>query len=211
MKRLIFLISLLAPLSLFAHPVIYKDGWVISSSNMPSYSNNVLGYSWHQRWSLGVDHWRFTLDGEHSDAGLLRLNHLLWRKNASDSQANIYLHSGAGFFSQGWDEGSSQGMAMGGVELDWEDRSRYLSFKRLQFHAPRALDAGMTQARIGFSPVIADFEKLQTWFMIQAMHMDVIEEKVQITPMLRFFYHNVLWEFGSSTRGDWMLNLMVHY
>lgn len=211
MKRIFLFFSLLLPLQLLAHPVIYRDGWVISSSNMPSYSNNTLGYSFHHRWSVGMDHWRFTWEDEHSDAGLLRLNHLLWRKNATDSQANLYLHSGVGMISQDWGKQESKGLYMGGLEVDWEDRALYTSLKRLQFHAPRGLDIAMTQVRMGFSPVIADFRELQAWFMLQAMHMDVIEEKVQITPMLRFFYHNVLWEFGSSTRGDWMLNLMVHY
>jgi hypothetical protein len=29
--------------------------------------------------------------------------------------------------------------------------------------------------------------------------------------MVRFFYHNILWEMGASVKGSWMLNLMVHY
>jgi hypothetical protein len=69
----------------------------------------------------------------------------------------------------------------------------------------------MTQLRLGFSPFETDFDKLQNWFMLQLVSMPSIEPKVVITPMLRFFYHNVLWEFGSSTQGNWMLNLMVHY
>ena len=47
--------------------------------------------------------------------------------------------------------------------------------------------------------------------MLQGMVIDDVNEKLMLTPLLRFFYHNVLWEIGSSTRGDWMLNLMVHY
>lgn len=33
----------------------------------------------------------------------------------------------------------------------------------------------------------------------------------KITPLLRFFYKNVLWEIGSSLQNDFYLTLMVHY
>lgn len=33
----------------------------------------------------------------------------------------------------------------------------------------------------------------------------------KITPLLRFFYKNVLWEIGSSFQSDFYLTLMVHY
>ena len=32
-----------------------------------------------------------------------------------------------------------------------------------------------------------------------------------VTPLLRFFYKNVLWEIGSSLKSDFYLTLMVHY
>jgi hypothetical protein len=47
--------------------------------------------------------------------------------------------------------------------------------------------------------------------MLQGMYTPDVDRKVMLTPLLRFFYHNVLWEMGSSTRGEWMLNFMVHY
>lgn len=100
---------------------------------------------------------------------------------------------------------------MSGFEADWETRTLYTALKHYQFNSPATSDLTMTQARIGFSPFESDFENLQSWFMLQAMYMPEIEKKIILTPMLRFFYKNVLWEFGSSTRGEWMLNLMVHY
>lgn len=33
----------------------------------------------------------------------------------------------------------------------------------------------------------------------------------KITPLLRFFYKNVLWEIGSSLKSDFYLTLMIHY
>ena len=208
MKAKILLIALttLFTLNLHAHPVIYKHGWAINSSNMEDYSNNYVMYSFTNRLSFGVEHWRMTKNDQNNDMGLLRLNHLLWRHNGDDSQANIYLHSGIGIEDQEFRQKRTRGAWLAGVEADWETRTLYTSVKHLQFQ-----NTYMSQARVGFSPVVAPFDDLQTWFMVQAMVLNDIQDRVMITPMLRFFYHNVLWEMGSGTRGEWMLNLMVHY
>lgn len=211
LKRLFGLITLLLSTSVMAHPVIYKGGTVVSSFNMSSYSDNQLLYSFSSRWATGLNHWRFTKDQQNTEIGLARLNYLLWRRNTEDSQANIYLLSGAGMMDSEIDKKSTAVAFMSGFEADWETRTLYTALKHYQFNSPATSDLTMTQARIGFSPFESDFENLQSWFMFQAMYMPEIEKKIILTPMLRFFYKNVLWEFGSSTRGEWMLNLMVHY
>jgi hypothetical protein len=206
MKKLLHLLLLILCTEAFAHPVIYKDGVALSSMNMADFSNNYIMYSFSQKSALGIEHWRFSQGDKNNELGLIKLNHLLWRKNEENSQANVYLHSGLGFEDQEFDQKKSRGAYLVGVEGDWENRDYYTSLKHLRFN-----DLSLTQGRVGFSPQRADFEKLQTWFMVQAMVIDEIQETVMLTPMVRFFYQNVLWEMGSSTRGDWMLNLMVHY
>ena len=208
MKTLLISFLVLFTIKGQAHPVIYKDGWAISSSNMADYSNNYVMYSSTNRLAVGLDHWRFTHPNHdvNNDLGLVKLNGLLWRHNGEDSQANIYLHGGLGFEDQEFERKKTRGAYMYGAEADWETRTLYTAAKHYQFN-----DLSVTQARLGFSPKEAPFEDLQTWFMLQGMLIDDIQETVMITPMVRFFYHNVLWEIGSSTRGDWMLNLMVHY
>lgn len=170
---------------------------------MPSYSNNYVLYSLTHRWALGLEHWRFGKDDKREEMGFLKLNHLLYRYNGEDSQGNIYLHGGIGALKE-------RSLYQAGIEGDWESRVLYTSLKHLEFHGG-GLDRSMTQARLGISPKIAGYKELQTWFMVQGMVIRGVEDTLMITPMLRFFYHNVLWEVGSSTRGDWMLNLMVHY
>jgi hypothetical protein len=192
--------------ALSAHPVIYKHGTVISSSNMPDYSNNTVMYSFSPRMAGGVEHWRFSRDQRNNDLGLAKINALIWRHNGEDSQANLYLHGGLGIEDREIGEKGTLTSGLLGAEADWESRVLYSSLKYYQFQT-----LAMTQARLGFSPRTAPFEDLQSWFMVQGMIIREIRDEVMITPMLRFFYHNVLWEFGSSTRGEWMLNLMVHY
>lgn len=205
MRTALTFILIIFALKTHAHPVIYKDGWAINSTNMPMYSNNYVLYSLTSRFAMGLEYNRFD---EH-DAGLLKFNSLLWRENGEDSQANLYFHGGVGVIDQ-LEKGNS-GLFNYGLEADWETRVLYTSLKHLRYEGAKDLNLSVTQARVGLSPVKTPFDQLQTWFMVQGMVIQDVEDTVMITPMLRFFYHNVLWEVGSSTRGDWMLNLMVHY
>jgi hypothetical protein len=204
-------LTILISFKLFAHPVIYQDGTAFSSSNMPSYSDNYLMYSFSNRWASGLNHWRFTEGNKNTELGLVKLNHLLWRKNGKNFQSNIYLHGGVGMVDSELDRKATQEVYMAGAEVDWETRSLFTSLKHYEFHSPTVTDLSMTQGRVGLSPKIADFKDLQTWVMLQGMYAPDLDRKVMLTPLLRFFYHNVLWELGSSTRGEWMFNFMVHY
>ena len=65
---LVGILTFLSAFPVFAHPVIYKDGIVASSSNMQSYSDNQLMYSWSSRWSTGLNHWRFTKEDKNTEA-----------------------------------------------------------------------------------------------------------------------------------------------
>jgi len=196
---------------LLAHPVIYKDGFVVSSSNMKSYSDNQVMYSWSNKWSSGLNLWRFSKEDKNTDFYFLKLNHLLYRYNGDRSQANIYLHGGLGVVDSELERKKVSESYMTGLEADWESRNLYTALKYYYFTSPRVTNLSMNQARIGFSPYEAEFDQLQSWFMLQFMHTPDINKKIMITPMMRFFYKNILWEVGVSTRADWMLNLMVHY
>ena len=208
MKILLFFF-LFFSFRVFSHPVIYKGGWVLSSMNMSELSNNYVMYSFTQKLSFGLEHWRFSHSNHqpthHNEFGFLKLNYLLYRSNNEDSQLNLYFHGGAGSVDLEFPEDKNSLGLLSGLEGDWETRDLYVSGKYLQFN-----DTFLSQMRFGLSPRKASFEELQTWFMLQGMVFGDIKDSVMITPMLRFFYHNVLWEMGSSTRGEWMLNLMTH-
>lgn len=210
LSKLVWLFYFIS-LTSFAHPVIYKDGTVVSSSNMPTYSDNQLMYSWSNRWASGLNYWRFTQGDKNTDMAFLKTNYLLYRNNGDDSQANVYLHGGVGIADSEIEKRQTNEAYMTGAEADWETRTLYTSLKHYYFTSPKVTDISMTQARIGFSPYEAGFDQLQTWFMFQAMYMPDVEAEVILTPLLRFFYKNVLWEIGSSTRAEWMINVMVHY
>lgn len=201
----------LASTTTYAHPVIYKGGTMIASQNMEMFSDNQINYSFHQKWATGLNLWRFTKENKDTaQFGLVRLNHLLKRWNNDDSQANIYISTGAGVAESEFNQKGTKAGFLGGIEGDWESRVLFTSLKFYQFSAPKLVDVSVSQARIGYSPYEAGFDKLQSWVMLQAMYMPQVERTVVVTPLLRFFYNNVLWEVGSSLRGEWFLNFMVH-
>lgn len=211
LTRVLGLFLILFSLPSHAHPVIYQDGFVVSSSNMGSFSDNQLMYSWSHRFASGINHWRFTRDELNTEMVLLKTNFLAYRHNGESSQANLYLHGGLGMVDSEIEKKGTREAYMTGAEVDWETRTLYTSLKYYYFTSPALTDISMTQGRIGFSPYEAGFDQLQSWIMVQGMYMPDIQKDVVITPLLRFFYRNVLWEVGSSTRGEWLLNLMVHY
>jgi len=202
----ILLFSALAP----AHPVIYKDGIVVSSANMNSYSDNQFMYSWSNRWASGLNYWRFTKAQANTEMVFAKTNYLLHRYNGESSQANIYLHGGIGIADSEIEKRATSDAYMTGIDVDWETRRLYTLLKYYYFTSPKVTDISMTQMRIGISPFEAGFDQLQTWFMLQAMYMPITNRQVSFTPIARFFYKNVLWESGASTRGEWLLNFMIH-
>ncbi len=210
MNKLIILIVLFFMARAQAHPVIYQGGWVLSTDNMESFSGNQAMYSFSHRWSAGSNYWRLGIEEEEREVALLKLNHLLYRYNGENSQGNIYLHGGYGL-ADGNSAFNRTDAYLGGIEADWETRQIYTAAKYYHFNMAGKQDVRMYQGRIGFSPMLAKFEDLQSWVMLQGMVISDIEPKLMLTPMVRFFYHNILWEMGASVKGSWMLNLMVHY
>jgi len=192
------LFLLLITCSALAHPVIYQDGWVASTMVMEDMTDAQAGFSFTPRWSAGGNYWRLrNAQGEERELWLGKLNHLAYRYNGEDSQANLYLHAGYG---DGW---------MAGLEADWETRQYFIGAKQLHL-GQREFDTDVWVGRVGYSPYVAPFEGLQSWVMLQAWHDRYSAAETKVGPLVRFFYHNVLWEMGATFQGDLLLTLMVH-
>jgi len=205
MKLLLYGITFMS-LSAFSHPVIYKGGWVFQQSSMPQMSESKVGYTFHPKFSVMAKSQRFDQNNEYEDT-TLGINVLAKRWLSFDSQANIYLGANIGNYEDADGSGqASHAMFM----ADWEDREDYLVFKSKKYF----YDGDESEdylLRYGFAPYVSGMDELQAWGIIQAYYYDQHSKEAVITPMLRFFYKNVLWEMGSSTNGASFLTLMVHY
>ena len=206
LKFTLILMVIIITGQLNAHPVTYKGGFIYQGSFMPQMNEIKAGYTFDPKFSFMVKSQSFELNDEYRDY-TLGFNYLAKRWLSHDSQANIYLGLHAGQYEDIDDDGfAGHGMLM----ADWEDREDYLLFKTKRFY----YDGEQSQsymARYGFAPFVAGMDELQAWMILQAFYYDEQSKEVIITPMMRFFYKNVLWEIGSSTEGDSFITLMVHY
>ncbi len=205
MKKILTLILFTLGLEVFGHPVTYKNGFEISGVNMSAIRDYQATYSFTSHLASGTRYVYFPLTKQTLYLG--QGSWLIKKFLFDEAQGNIYTTLGGG---RSYENDESKGVFTTGLEADFETRRIYTSLKFSGFHAA-SYDYQMVQGRVGFAPYVTGFDGIHTWFMVQGMTLRNQENKVEITPMLRFFYQNVLWEVGASTRGNMMFNFMVHY
>lgn len=167
-------------------------------------------HSFTAKHSLAARYLRLdTRDGERTFY-MPQVNFLLKRWNELDSQANIYLSVGHGGEKINSSFKNTSGLAL---EADWESRKYYISFREdaLLYHKDSRRNIYMTKVRAGFAPYLAEFDEMNAWFILQADRSTKGKEEFKLTPFIRIFYHNILMEFGASSKGDAQYNFMVHF
>lgn len=202
-----FLLSLSFATSVYAHPVTYQGSMAYMSWNGPMMSDQWLTYSPTARFALTARYLSLTDLREERDKREFyfpQANFLVKRWNGVGSQANIYLSGAWGIEKRKNTEFTA---GLGAIEADWETRKHYLSAKY------QVIGGGLEYARVraGFAPYVGGYSDLHTWVILQAEHLPEYLGSTQITPVLRFFKNNILWEVGASLNGQWAFNFMVHF
>ena len=182
------IIFLLVCCSLIAHPVTWKDGKVFQ---VQSFNHAVVcqsHYSVNSMHALGLTHlYQKKIDKSYM---FFHNNWLLKRWSDAAFQANIYLLSGVGLKLE-----NSSLPSFISMQADWETRNNYVYFKAEQQYLNRAYT--LLRFRYGFSPYEGSFNDWHTWILVQADDfVDNAEHHVQLLPVLRFFRHQFLFEFG---------------
>ncbi len=191
----------LVPLLAHARPVSYPDGWMAMTTNDSMENSAMLSYSPTAKDAFGVrtDYMRNDETWLHT----LTYNRLLQRWNNSDSQANVFLMTGAGF---GDDHGDVAPAGFAGIEADWESRRYYLSYEN-RFIASSVNDQYFDQkARVGIAPYIADYKDVHTWLMFQVQNNPSADDKFIVTPLIRLFNTGFLTEVGYSSNKTLLFN-----
>jgi len=203
MKYLIILLFLISDGAL-AHPTSYSGSLSLMSMNNSHKRTNTIHYSPTYWSSFGMT--SVTKDDAHFYYP--RVGLLLKRWNRPNSQGNIYAFGGYGKVDWKNDLARKDSILNYGAQADWEDRRYFIMGKYNRMENSDYLD-DMYMARIGYAPYIAKYSELNAWLMLQFMYHPRDEDKNMLTPMVRMFYKNILWEFGASTNGDWMLNFTI--
>lgn len=206
------LISILAILAIAqdtanAHPVSFKDGFGI----MPGYSLDrkelELNYSFTSDTAAAIN----LIEIEKSDSKLRfilpQVNHKFFRRNAPESQANLYGSLGLGGVRE---DGGSELAGIAAIQADYETRRIYTLIAGEHIQTDN-LNLNRFRYRFGVAPYLADFEDLNTWLIGQVEYTPQLDEEWTVVPMVRFFYSNYLLEVGASLDGDPFVAGIFHF
>lgn len=93
------------------------------------------------------------------------VNHLAWRRNDADSQANLYVSGGLGLI--GPKDGDSEVGLSAGFQLDWETRRLHAA---LMGHALFGEGEAVAELKVhlGFAPWVATYEQVAPWILLEA-------------------------------------------
>ena len=92
---------------------------------------------------------------------------------------------------------------------DWESREWFVSGKVKGMYLMEDF-LPKYNFRIGFAPYVAGMNALQTWMIVQLSYFQESKDQLIVTPLMRFFYRNALWEIGANLEGNFFLSLMTH-
>lgn len=193
--------------ALWAHPVSYEGAVSLMSYNKDQHNEFLLTYSVKSYLAAAIYYFR---EGD-VNFTVPRLNYLAKRWNNEDSQGNIYLSGGYGYersFNQ------TVGAGFGAIDVDWESRKYYTAAAYERFFRQNKDDISrpdfeVIKARAGIAPYLAEFNEINTWFILEAQKMN--DTPVVLTQFVRLFYKNVLVELGAGFDGGWAFNYMVHF
>ena len=146
-----------------------------------------------------------------------QLNFLVQRWNMPDGQGNIFATTGAGTTI---DRGDMRPAVWTGLLADYETRRIFLSYEARLMYAKDLEKSAWQRARIGIAPVLANYEEINTWLMVQ---VDRYDEKhlsshhistlpaTDATPLIRLMYKTFLMEGGVSVHGKVMFNWIQQF
>ncbi len=166
-----------------------------------------LDYTVTPRYALGLYAKQESGGKEFATLGP-QVNTLIQRWNLPDGQGNIFNMTGAGVSRfHGEDEAS----AWTGFLADYETRRVFTSVEARFMVADNIESSAWQRARIGVAPYLADYDGINTWFMLQVDHHPAKDQTLVVTPLVRFFYKTTLLEAGYSSNDQFMFNWQLQF
>jgi hypothetical protein len=194
-----------------AGPVSYADGVTLIEETDRESTSLAVHYTLNPHFALG-----YRTEWDRRNDVLLngaRATALLKRWYGENYQANAYLSLDVGVANGVGPNPSNAAPYIGAVFMaDWETRRWFASYMA---HAYEAFDAGSNiahMARVGVAPYVADTGALHTWLMVEVDHRPDNPNEIDITPLVRFFKGDVLFEAGWSIRSNQpLVNLIYRF
>ena len=210
----LFILSVLTTFCLMgealSHPTSFEGSKGVMGYHMPSMSHIQVNYSWRYWWATGAHHIRQPNSIKNREATLASLNFLVHRWNTEHLQANLYAVVGAG---QSNFTGEDESVQYGLTQFDIEDRDYYFLAKHSQMGGDSITHLRQTIIRAGVTPYVDPYNGFHTWIIAEWSKTESLkQESIEgLTPFLRFFYRNILFEFGQSLDGQTKFNYITHF
>lgn len=194
-----------------AHPVAYKGSKGVMGHHSPTMTHNQLNYSQQYWWAVGAHYFKRPQYEDNRQAAFLSTNFLLKRWNGAAYQANIYTVLGAG--QSELLGGDPQNSGLGIVQFDIEDREYYFLAKHITVANEEQTEMTQSVVRLGLAPYVGGFDDIHSWLILEHSQTKFFDDdlKVEVTPFLRIFYKNLLFEIGQSFNGNTKFNYIVHF
>ena len=209
-RKAVIAACLLAPATVAeARPVSYAGGWTLMEETDRQSTSALVHYSPTAFYSVGLK-----ADWDRRSDLLFTGAQATWlakRWFGEDFQANLYVWGAAGLAQGiGDNPGGEELAGQAGVMADWETRRWFVGY-RAAARDYGALDASAFHAaKVGVAPYLGDTGDLHTWLMVEVDQRPDAPEAVGVTPMVRFFKGETLFELGWSVSDDQPLFNLQH-
>ena len=190
-----------------AKPISYVDGFMVMQENDETGNTLSLDYTIDPTLAVGLYAKKESGDMDYTTVGP-QVNYLIKRWNLPGAQGNIFSMTGAGVSRF---KGDDEFSAWTGILADYETRRIFTSYEIRGMYAGDIEKSVWQRARVGFAPYLANYDDLNTWFMVQVDHHPSKEDNVVVTPLVRFFYKTTLVEAGYSSNDHVMFNWVLQF
>ena len=204
---------LLASLACFASPaqgkpLSYVGGTMAMQENDETGHTLSIDYTFDPHFALGL-YSKYEINQTHEFwmAGP-QLNMLLKRWNLPEGQGNIFFMPGAGEARQGRRNEPAAWLTLLG---DYETRRLFFSYESRFMYARDIEKSVWQRTYAGFAPYLADYDQLNTWFLLRLDHHPAKHDHFVVTPVIRFFYKTIWLEAGYSSNNHVMVNWTVQF
>ncbi|MFK8139341.1 MAG: hypothetical protein AB8E15_13355 [Bdellovibrionales bacterium] len=195
--------------TLWPHPTSFAGSTGIMGYHSPQLTHNQINYSWKHSFATGV-HYYSKPNNTKKTANLLSANFLLKRWNGEKHQANLYAVLGLGKSSLNSD---SIGVGLGLLQFDIEDRDYYFLAKYMELGNSKQTDLKQSTIRFGVTPYVDNYDGIHSWLILEWQETQFLGSTTlsELTPFLRIFYRNLLFEIGQTYDGNSKFNYITHF
>jgi len=110
-------------------------------------------------------------------------------------------------------DNSPENVGYGLLQFDIEDRNYYFLAKTARMQGEDSTQLQQHTVRAGIAPYVANYGALHTWIILEWTNQEVLDEgwDADLTPLLRLFHKNILFELGQSFNGVTKFNFISHF